>query len=137
MTIALKAKWALFAFVAAALILPAAMWGQCAAADSWPNRPVRFIVTLGPGSGVDIAARLLADKLSARWSRPVVVENRPGGDGIIAITSFLGAHDGHSLLVAYRSPSLILAIRFRLSQLRTKLRWLLATPFGRPVEPEV
>jgi tripartite-type tricarboxylate transporter receptor subunit TctC len=99
MTIALKAKWALFAFVAAALILPAAMWGQCAAADSWPNRPVRFIVTLGPGSGVDIAARLLADKLSARWSRPVVVENRPGGDGIIAITSFLGAHDDHTLLV--------------------------------------
>ena len=57
------------------------------AAQSWPNRPVRFIVTLGPGSGVDIGARLFADKLSARWGQPVVVENRPGGDGMVAITS--------------------------------------------------
>ena len=67
---------------------------------SWPNRPVRFIVTLGPGSGVDIGARLFADKLSARWGQSVVVENRPGGDGIVAITSFLGAHDDHVLLVS-------------------------------------
>ena len=70
------------------------------AADAWPNRPVRFIVTLGPGSGVDIGARLFADKLSERWGQPVVVDNRPGGDGIVAITSFLGAHDDHTLLVS-------------------------------------
>jgi len=70
------------------------------AADAWPNRPVRFIVTLGPGSGVDIGARLFADKLSERWGQPVVVDNRPGGDGMVAITSFLGAHDDHTLLVS-------------------------------------
>ncbi|HZQ14508.1 MAG TPA: tripartite tricarboxylate transporter substrate binding protein [Pseudolabrys sp.] len=69
------------------------------AADSWPSRPVRFIVTLGAGSGVDIGARLFGDKLSAKWGQPVVVENRPGGDGMVAITSFLGAHDDHTLLV--------------------------------------
>jgi len=57
-------------------------------------------VTLGPGSGVDIGARLFADKLSERWGQPVIVENRPGGDGIVAITSFLGAHDDHTLLVS-------------------------------------
>jgi hypothetical protein len=47
--------------------------------QSWPQRPVRFIIPLGPGSGVDITARLLADKLAAKWGQPVVVENRPGG----------------------------------------------------------
>jgi tripartite-type tricarboxylate transporter receptor subunit TctC len=61
---------------------------------------VKFLVTLGPGSGVDIGTRLLGDRLSARWGQPVVVENRPGGDGIVAITSFLGAHDDHVLLAA-------------------------------------
>ena len=95
MRISLKAIWLLSA-LAAAMLTPA----QHAAADSWPSRPVRFIVTLGPGSGVDIGARLFADKLSARWGQPVVVENRPGGDGIVAITSFLGARDDHVLLVS-------------------------------------
>lgn len=69
-------------------------------AQSWPTRAVRFIVPLGPGSGVDITARLLADKLSAKWGQPVVVENRPGGDAIIAITAVIAAHDDHVLLFA-------------------------------------
>jgi tripartite-type tricarboxylate transporter receptor subunit TctC len=94
-----NSKWVLSALVAAALALLAPSLAQRAAADSWPNRPVRFIVTLGPGSGVDIGARLFADKLSARWGKPVVVENRPGGDAILAISTFLGAHDDHVLLV--------------------------------------
>jgi tripartite-type tricarboxylate transporter receptor subunit TctC len=67
-------------------------------AQDWPQRPVKFILPLGPGSGVDIGARLFADRLSARWGKPVVVENRPGGDGIVAITAFLSAHDDHTLL---------------------------------------
>ena len=48
-----------------------------------------------PGLGVDIGARLIADKLSAKWGQPVVVENRPGGDGIVAISAFTGAKDDH------------------------------------------
>ena len=68
--------------------------------QSWPQRPVRFIIPLGPGSGVDITARLLADKLAAKWGQPVVVENRPGGDAFLAITAVLGAHDDHVLLFA-------------------------------------
>ncbi len=70
------------------------------AADAWPSRPVRLVVTLGPGSGVDVGARLFADKLSQRWGQPVVVENKPGGDGMLAITTFLGAKDDHVLLVS-------------------------------------
>jgi tripartite-type tricarboxylate transporter receptor subunit TctC len=70
-----------------------------AALAAWPSRPVRFLVTLGAGSGVDIGARLFAEKLSKKWGQPVVVENRPGGDGMLAITTMLSAHDDHVLLM--------------------------------------
>ena len=69
-----------------------------ASAQAWPTRPVKFILTLGPGSGADIGARLLADRLSKKWDQPIVIENRPGGDGIVAITTFLSAQDDHVLL---------------------------------------
>jgi tripartite-type tricarboxylate transporter receptor subunit TctC len=69
-------------------------------AQSWPQRTVKFILPLGPGSGTDIGARLFADRLAARWGRPVVVENRPGSDGIVAINAFIGADDDHTLLFA-------------------------------------
>jgi tripartite-type tricarboxylate transporter receptor subunit TctC len=73
--------------------------GLTASADqTWPTRPVRFIVTLGAGSGADIGARLLADRLSQRWGQPIVVDNRPGGDAIVAINAFVSAHDDHVLL---------------------------------------
>ena len=68
------------------------------AEQAWPTRPVRFIVTLGAGSGSDIGARLLADKLSQRWGQPVIVDNRPGGDALVAINAFVSAHDDHVLL---------------------------------------
>lgn len=71
-----------------------------AQAQTWPQRNVRFILPLGPGSGVDIASRLIADRLSAKWGKPVVVENKPGGDAILAITSFTGANDDHTFLMA-------------------------------------
>ena len=98
MTASVKTRGPVPALIAALLMLPLLMAGQ-AKAETWPNRPVRLIVTLGPGSGVDIGARLFADKLSQRWGQTVVVENRPGGDGMVAITAFLGAHDDHTLLV--------------------------------------
>jgi tripartite-type tricarboxylate transporter receptor subunit TctC len=68
------------------------------AAQQWPQRTVKFIVTLGAGSGVDIGTRLIADRLSRRWGHPVVIENRPGGDGLVAISAFVGANDDHVLL---------------------------------------
>jgi tripartite-type tricarboxylate transporter receptor subunit TctC len=88
---------AAFAAVCAGFLLLLASL-PAAAQSSWPSRNVRFVVPLGPGSGADIGARLFADKLSARWGKPVVVENRPGGDGIVAIAAFVGAHDDHTLL---------------------------------------
>jgi tripartite-type tricarboxylate transporter receptor subunit TctC len=73
---------------------------QSSPQQSWPQRPVKFIVGLGPGSAQDIAARMFGEQLSKLWGQPVVVENRPGGDGIVAINAFVGAHDTHTLLFA-------------------------------------
>jgi tripartite-type tricarboxylate transporter receptor subunit TctC len=86
--------------LALALIAVAAVTLVASAETKWPTRPVRFILTLGAGSGSDIGARLLADRLSQRWGQPVVVENRPGGDAIVAINAFVTAHDDHVLLFA-------------------------------------
>jgi tripartite-type tricarboxylate transporter receptor subunit TctC len=91
-----KLHWLLAAFWLGVLGLAAS--APQASAENWPTRPVRFILTLGPGSGADIGARLLADKLSQRWGQPVIVDNRPGGDGIVAINAFVSAHDDHVLL---------------------------------------
>jgi tripartite-type tricarboxylate transporter receptor subunit TctC len=67
-------------------------------AQQWPQRPVKLILPLGPGSGADISARLFADRFAKRWRQPVVVENRPGADGIVAINAFVSAADDHTLL---------------------------------------
>lgn len=85
--------------------LSAVAWGWTPSAAQpqpqyWPQRPVKFIVPLGPGAGVDIGARLLSDRLPARWGKPVVIENRPGGDGMVAIQAFLSANDDHTFLFA-------------------------------------
>jgi tripartite-type tricarboxylate transporter receptor subunit TctC len=54
----------MFVFV----ITLSAIFTPVQAADTWPQRPVKFIVPFGPGAGVDIGARLLADRLPARWA---------------------------------------------------------------------
>src|SRR5262244_3568340 len=71
-----------------------------APAQIYPARTVRFIVPFGAASGTDITARLFADRLAARWGKPVLVENRPGGDGLVAIAAFVAANDDHTLLFA-------------------------------------
>jgi len=87
--------WTCATLIAAALALPSFANAQ---APAWPVRTVKLILPLGPGSGADIGARLIAEKLSARWGQPVVVENRPGGDGFVAIAAFVNSKDDHTLL---------------------------------------
>lgn len=72
-----------------------------AAQPSWPQRTVRMITPLGPGSGMDVAARLFAERLSQKWGQPVVVENRQGADGIIAVQALLADRDNHSLIFGF------------------------------------
>ncbi len=82
--------------VLSALILS----GAASLAQVWPQRTVRLMVPLGPASGADLTARLLADHLAKRWGQAVVVENRPGADGIVGLTAFLAGSDDHVLLFA-------------------------------------
>jgi tripartite-type tricarboxylate transporter receptor subunit TctC len=85
----------------ALLAAPAFIAGRARAQTSalnWPQRPVKFIIPFGPGAGADIGARLIQEKLSARWGKPVVIDNRPGGDSIIAIQAMLSANEDHTFL---------------------------------------
>jgi tripartite-type tricarboxylate transporter receptor subunit TctC len=69
------------------------------AAQTFPSKPVRFTTPFPAGSGPDAALRVLAEQLSKRWSQPVIVENKPGGNGFIAVAAFKqGKADGHDLI---------------------------------------
>lgn len=71
-----------------------------ATAQSFPTKAVRIITPFPVGGGPDGVARLVADKLSRSWGQPVTVENRPGGNGFIAIDAWKrGAKDGSDLLI--------------------------------------
>ena len=70
-----------------------------AGAQTFPTKPVRIITPFPVGSGPEGVVRLVADKLSRTWGQPVIVENKPGGNGFIAIDVFKrGAKDGHDLI---------------------------------------
>jgi tripartite-type tricarboxylate transporter receptor subunit TctC len=89
------------AFLGAFAALPAAAHAQSQTQPQpWPQRGVKFILPFGPGSATDIAARLIGDKLATKWGKPVIVENRPGADGLLAINAFTSAADDHVLLYA-------------------------------------
>jgi tripartite-type tricarboxylate transporter receptor subunit TctC len=72
----------------------------CFAAHAWPTKPVRIVVAYPPGGGIDVLARQLADKLTPAWGQPVVVENRPGANTIVATDAVAkSAADGHTILL--------------------------------------
>ncbi|TDH63016.1 tripartite tricarboxylate transporter substrate binding protein [Dankookia rubra] len=90
---------------AALLASPALLLGRGAGAqDAWPSRPVTLIVPWAPGGSNDVAARLLAPALEARFGQPFVVENRPGGGGSLGMGQAVRARpDGQTLLVSSAS----------------------------------
>ena len=75
-----------------------------AQAQAFPNRPVRLITPFAAGVGAETTLRLFADGLARRWGQPVPVENRPGGDGVIAAMAFLGINDDHKIFFSFSGP---------------------------------
>jgi tripartite-type tricarboxylate transporter receptor subunit TctC len=70
------------------------------ATESFPNRPVTIVVPFPPGGGTDVGARLVAQKLSAKWGQSVVIENKGGAAGIVGAEAALKAKpDGYTLFV--------------------------------------
>src|SRR5262249_12690533 len=74
-----------------------------APAEPWPLRPVRVITPFG--AGTDTPARIFAEQLGKRWKQPVVIENRPGAEGLIGVSAFTSTRDDHTLF--YNSAAAI------------------------------
>lgn len=86
---------------AVALLTSMAALASPSVAADFPDRPVKILVGFAPGGTTDLLARIVADKLHEYWGSPVVVENRPGADGVIATSAMLAAPpNGHTLLMS-------------------------------------
>jgi tripartite-type tricarboxylate transporter receptor subunit TctC len=77
------------------------LWVAPAQAQNYPTKPIHILVPYAPGGITDIASRILGAKLTEAWGQQVVVENRPGGNGFIAMTAAAkAAPDGYTLVMA-------------------------------------
>lgn len=82
----------------AAMVLPAA-------AQTWPDRPIKFVVTAPAGSSLDVLARTIADKLTPRLGQSVVIENKPGAGGTAATAEVAkAAPDGYMMVMGFNGP---------------------------------
>jgi tripartite-type tricarboxylate transporter receptor subunit TctC len=93
---------------AAMLVIAAQSFCRHAVAQSdpgYPSRAVKVIVSAPPGGGVDIVARVIADRLAKLWGQPFVVENRPGAGGNLGAEAVAQAEpDGYTILAAQPAP---------------------------------
>ena len=92
-------------------ILRALIAGFCAAAlspalaQTWPDKPIRFVMSAPAGSSIDVLGRTIADKLKDRLGQPVIVENKPAAGGTVATAEVAkAAPDGYTMVLAFNGP---------------------------------
>lgn len=134
--------WMSIALTAASLLLPAAAQAQAAAAETFPTRPLRLVVPLPAGGPSDFIARQAAQHLAAALGQAVVVDNKPGANGLVAAREVAAADaDGHTLLYAPGSmiaaPLLAKGSSFDWVQQLAPLGKVGRVPFGLAVHPGV
>src|SRR4051795_7275074 len=99
------------ALVIAAFIVACATGAQ--AQDKFPSKPIKVITAYGPGSATDIIIRILGEQLRQILGQPIVVENKPGAFGIVAIEEMARARpDGHTLMIGNVSTNAITPVLF-------------------------
>ena len=85
--------------LAACVLAFGGLTATLAQAQDFPTRPVRILTPFPAGAGPEAVVRVLAEKLQKKWGKPVIVENKPGANGFLAIDAFRrGATDGHDLI---------------------------------------
>lgn len=111
----------LSSLVVATTLFAAAMAGASSiamgqGAQSYPNKPIHFIVPYPPGGASDVTARVIGQKLNEMWGQPVVIENRPGANGNIA-AEFVAksAADGYTILMGNVGPNAISPSLYKLT----------------------
>ena len=112
------------------------------AASAYPDKPVRFIVPFAPGGTNDILARTVAEKLSARFAQPFIVDNRPGANSVVGCEILARATpDGHTLLIVAAgfavNPSIMRALPFDTVRDFARVGTVASGPYLMVVNPSV
>jgi tripartite-type tricarboxylate transporter receptor subunit TctC len=99
-------RWiAAFAVIIILSMISASDTNKASAQDGYPTRPVKFLVPYPSGGTNDVVARIVGDKLQAKWGQPVIIENRSGGGGNIGAAQVAQAEpDGYTLLISSTPP---------------------------------
>ena len=123
---------------AGAVAVVSALTTTAATAQVYPQRPVRMIIANGAGTAPDVIGRLLANKLAESWSQPIIVDNRPGATGLIAVElTAKAAPDGHTIFLSTMTQ-LIAMLMYQKHMLATDLGAVTlvgTTPFAIIVGP--
>ena len=114
----------------------------CSAYGAYPERPIRFIVPTTQGGGADTLARNIAMRLSDKWGQQVIVDNRPGANGITGVDAAAKATpDGHTILMTFTdhfvNPSLYKSLSFDMAKDFSPVIYVGSLPFVLAVNPGV
>src|SRR5262249_54855393 len=97
--------------IAAILNVTAALWCTAAQAQSWPSKPVKVGMATAAGSAPDVVARVVTDRLAQMWGQQVLILNRPGAGGLIAMQAMAASErDGHTLYWPTSSSLVVLPV---------------------------